>query len=88
MWFIVDRPIHVRDRETNQIAMKKIPLLIGLLAATLSPIPSACAQIKAESAASTEAAYDQALLSAVGSLADAYLLQTRQKLEILARTAA
>jgi hypothetical protein len=87
MWFIVDPPNHVRDGETNQIAMKRIPLLIGLLAATLSPIPSACAQTKAEPATSTEAASDLALLSAVGSLADAYLLQTQHTLEILARTA-
>lgn len=67
--------------------MKKIPLLIGLLVVTLSPIPSACAQTKAGSATGTEAAYDQALLSAVGSLTDAYLLQTQHTLEILAQTA-
>ncbi len=69
------------------IAMKTIPLFIGLLVATLSPIPSAGAKTKAEPATSTEAAYDQALLSAVASLADAYLLQTRHTLEVLAQTA-
>ncbi|MEI6820239.1 MAG: hypothetical protein WCL19_11645 [Verrucomicrobiota bacterium] len=66
--------------------MKKFPLLIGLLVVTLSPIPSASAQIKIKPAASTDAAYDQALLSAVGSLADAYLLETPQTLVTLART--
>ena len=87
MWFIVDPTIHVRDGEANQITMKRIPLLIGLLAATLSPIPCAHAQTKALPTASTEASSDLDLLSAVGSLADAYLLQTQHTLEILAQTA-
>ena len=67
--------------------MKKSPLFIGLLFVTLGLTPPAHAQAKAGTAASTDAAYDQALLSAVGSLADAHLSQTRQTLEILARTA-
>ena len=67
--------------------MKKFFPLIGLASVTLSLTPFAPAQTSAEPAASTEAAYDQALLSAIASLADAHLLQTRQTLEILARTA-
>lgn len=66
--------------------MKKIPLLVGLFIVTLSLTPSARGQTKTGTVANTEAAYDQALLSAVGGLADAHLLQTRQTLEILART--
>ena len=67
--------------------MKTIHLLIGLFITTLGPTPSAHAGTKSGPDASVVAAYDQALLSAVVSLADAHLLQTRQKLEILARTA-
>ena len=66
--------------------MKKIPLLIGLVIGTLGLASSTQAETKAESATGQEGAYDQALLSAVGSLADASLQQTRQTLEILART--
>ncbi len=64
--------------------MKKLPVLIGLLILALGPVPPACAQTKA---AGAEVICDRALLSAVGSLADAHLSQTRQTLEILARTA-
>lgn len=78
---------HASAREIHLYAMKKFPLLIGLLVATLSPIPSASAQVKIKPATSTDAAYDQALLSAVGGMADAYLLQTQHTLETLARTA-
>lgn len=69
--------------------MKRIFLLIGLVVVTLSFVPSAGAQKTAEPEAVDRitAAYDQALLSAVGSLADAHLLQTRHALEILALTA-
>ncbi len=67
--------------------MKKISLFIGLFLAALSLKPFARAQTNGEPVASTRAADDRALLSAVGSLADAYLLQTRQTLAILARTA-
>lgn len=73
--------------ETKWIAMKNIFLLVGLFIVTLGLTPSACAQATAESAANEEVACDRALLSAVGSLADAHLSQTRQTLEILARTA-
>lgn len=66
--------------------MKNISLLIGLLVAALSLPPAARAEAESESAASTPAAYDLALLSAVGSLADACLSQSRQTLEVLART--
>ena len=61
--------------------------LIGLVILTLKLTPCASSQTVAATAASTQAAYDQALLAAVGSLADANLSQTRQTLEILARTA-
>lgn len=67
--------------------MKKFPLLIGLLVVTLGLTPPAGAETKAGLAVGTEAAWDHALLSAVGSLADAHLSQTRQTLAILARTA-
>jgi hypothetical protein len=66
--------------------MKGNYLLIGLFTVTLGLTPSPRAQTKPGPAANTEAAYDEALLSAVGSLADAHLLQTRHTLEILART--
>lgn len=68
--------------------MKNTILLIAWFIVTLSLAPSARAQTEAgpEPAPSIEAAYDRALLSAVGSLADAHLLQTRHALEILART--
>ena len=66
--------------------MNKIPLLIGLLVATLVPASSSLAQTKTVPTGSTDAAYDQALLSSVCSLADAYLLQTRHTLETLSRT--
>lgn len=62
--------------------MKTIPLLIGWCIVTLGLTPAANSQ----TTAGTAAACDQALLSAVGSLADAHLSQTRQTLEILART--
>ena len=67
--------------------MKNSATLIGLVIVTLSLTPCAPAQKASTSAGSMEAAYDQALLCAVSSLADAHLLQTRQTLEILARTA-
>lgn len=67
--------------------MKTSPLLIGLCIVTLNLTPPARAEIKTGADTSMEAAYDQALLSAVVSLADAHLSQTRQTLEILARTA-
>jgi hypothetical protein len=72
--------------KTKEVAMKTFSIIIGLWIVTLGLMPSARAQAKAGAVAGTEAAYDQALLSAVGSLADAYLLQTRHTLEILART--
>jgi hypothetical protein len=64
--------------------MKNISLLIGCFLVALSLDNSARAL--AAPPANAEAAYDDALLAAVGSLADAHLLQTRQALEILART--
>ncbi len=67
--------------------MKKNSLLSGLFMVTLGLTPSARAQTTAEPPASAEAVCDQALLSAVISLADAHLSQTRLALEILARTA-
>lgn len=73
--------------ETKWTAMKNISLLVGLFIVTSGLMSSAPAPAKAESPASKETAYDQALLSAVGSLADAHLSQTRHTLEILARTA-
>jgi hypothetical protein len=67
--------------------MKKNSLLSGLFMVTLGLTPSARAQTIAEPPASAEAVCDQALLSAIISLADAHLSQTRHALEILARTA-
>ncbi len=58
-----------------------------LLILTNGLTPPAPAQAETHSAASKEGACDQALLSAVVGLADARLSQTRQALEILARTA-
>lgn len=67
--------------------MKNISLVVGVFIVSSGLIPFTRAQTTADSPDSREAAYDQALLSAVGSLADAHLSQTRQALEILARTA-
>lgn len=64
-----------------------IGLVVGSVIVTHGLPPDARAATTAGPAAGMEAAYDQALLSAVGSLADAYLLQTRHTLEMLARTA-
>lgn len=68
--------------------MKKISLLIGwcVVALSLPPFARAETPVASAEAASVEAAYDPALLAAVGNLADAHLLQTRQALEILAQT--
>lgn len=66
--------------------MKTIPLLIGFFIVAPVLTPCAHAQTTAAPTARTDAAYDQALLSAIGGLADAYLLQTRHTLEILAQT--
>ena len=87
MWLVGNIPVCANDWKTKETAMKTIHLLIGLFITTLGPTPSAHAGTKSGPDASVVAAYDQALLSAVVSLADAHLLQTRQKLEILARTA-
>ena len=67
--------------------MKIFSLLSGLFIVVLGVIHPARAQMKAEPVARSEAAHDQALLSAVGALADAHLSQTLQTLEVLARTA-
>jgi hypothetical protein len=68
--------------------MKTIPLIIvSFTAMTLGLTLSACAETKPGPTTNTEAAYDQTLLSAIASLADAHLLKTRHTLEILARTA-
>ncbi len=76
------------NRETTKISMKTNPPLIGLLVVMLLVLTQfAHPQTKAEPNTNTVAAYDQALLSAVGSLADAHLSQTRHTLEVLARTA-
>lgn len=62
--------------------MKPFLPFIGLCIAMLGLPPLATAAPPADK----EAACDQALLSAVGSLADAHLQQARQTLEVLART--
>lgn len=66
--------------------MKSLSPVIGLCIVSLGLASVASARTTADSEAKKEAACDQALLSAVGNLADACLLQTRQSLEILART--
>jgi hypothetical protein len=66
--------------------MKPFVTFIGLCIVTLGLTSSASAGTTADPADSKQAACDQALLSAVGNLADAHLLLTRQTLETLART--
>jgi hypothetical protein len=72
----------------EEFTMKTIPLLIAsFIAMTLGLTLSACAETQPGPTPGMEATYDQTLLSAIGSLADAHLMQTRHTLEILARTA-
>lgn len=66
--------------------MKPFVTIIVSCIVTLGLTPSARSRTRADPVDSKQAACDQALLSAVGGMADDHLLLTRQTLETLART--
>lgn len=66
--------------------MKKYSQKVALMLVGLCLFNASLAWSRAATASEQDNAYDQALLSAVSTLADAYLQQTLQTLEVLART--